>query len=64
MAYFPRIENTKTLQAFELNAGMLRSFLDGVSDDATVSVSNSNPDRPGERATVTLRVTSAQVVSE
>lgn len=60
MSYMPRIENTKTLRAFELNVGTLRQFLDGIDDSAEISIDKSSPDRPGERTTYLVRVTSVE----
>lgn len=53
-----RITTTHTLTSAptDLTVGEIRNFLDGVSDDATVSVRTDYPDRPGERGSITLTV--------
>lgn len=54
---YPEIKNTRTMTTWqsELNVGMLRILLDGIDDDAPVSVTVSPAMDQRERATVSFR---------
>ena len=60
MSYLPRIEANRILRCFELNVGIVRSFIEGVPDDAKITIHSTVGDRPGERAIYTMSVMSVE----